>query len=354
MPEFAQPGWLALLLLLRVVVVLRHRPGRQESRFRQLTGSVFRCLALGALIVALAGPLEHGDAPHADVVFALDVSDSVQRETGARALGFVNRALLGAEPGMRMGLVVFGTTAAVEILPRESGEPVTEIAAHVERGATDIAAAIEVAAGALPAGGARRIVLLSDGRENLGRARAAAATARSIGIEIWPIALASSGGREEIYVENLAALPRVREHEPFEVQVTLHSETQTRAELSLLRNGALLHTLSVDLQPGANALTVVDEAPHAGLYEYEAVVNSARDVVHENNRYQTFVEVLGAPKVLLAHGDTTAEHYLAEALRAQGLAVEEMSSHALPATLHALVDYDLVVLDNVSGFDLSL
>ena len=354
MPEFADSLWLLTLLLLPGLVWLRLRFGAPEDRFKRVAGTTLRLVTLAALVLALAGPLEQRDSAGVDLMFVLDVSSSLDRETQDQALAFVNRALMSEASAGRMGLVVFGADAAVEVLLGGSGEPLGAISTHVERGGTDIARAIEVAAGAFPATGSRRIVLLSDGRENLGRARAAARTARSIGIRIFSIPLANARGGDEVYVEHLAAPRRVREHEPFEVQMTLHSETHSDAHLVLMRDGAVLHDTQVALQPGSNTFTVVDEAPEAGLYEYEAVVNSDHDGVHENNRYQAFVQVRGAPRVLHAYGDAEPQPHLGAALRAQGLAVDEQPAHALPATMHALGEYDLVILDNVSGFDLSL
>jgi Ca-activated chloride channel homolog len=66
------------------------------------------------------------------------------------------------------------------------------------------------------------------------------------------------------------------------------------------------------------------------------------------------VQVTGAPKVLHVVDAPETGRYVSAALRAQGLAVDEVPATALPANLHELVDYDLVILDNVSGFDLSL
>jgi Mg-chelatase subunit ChlD len=58
--------------------------------------------------------------------------------------------------------------------------------------------------------------------------------------------------------------------------------------------------------------------------------------------------------VLHAVGEPADGRYVSAALRAQGLAVDEMRASGLPASMHELAGYDLVILDNVSGFDLSL
>src|SRR5690606_16287336 len=106
------------------------------------------------LIVALAGPLAGSVNQHTDVVFALDVSSSIGRESIAEALDVVNRA---KDSPARVGLVVFGADAAVESLVRRGGDPVREVSAQVERAGTDIGRAIEMAVGAFPPGGSRRI-----------------------------------------------------------------------------------------------------------------------------------------------------------------------------------------------------
>ncbi|MGI9334102.1 MAG: VWA domain-containing protein [Gammaproteobacteria bacterium] len=354
MPELAQPAWLWLALLLPLIAYLRWRGGGSESRFKRFAGTGLRCLGVGTLIVALAGPLKAGYSPHTDVLFALDVSSSIDRETSERALDFVNSALMQKDTAARMGVVVFGTDASVEVLLRQGAEPVSELSSDVPRDGTDIGRAVEVAVGAFAPDGQRRVVLLSDGRENLGRARTAAAVARSIGVEIYTVPLEKAETHEEVYLRDIAAPQWVRVHEPFEIQMTLHSTEQASAELLVLRNGAIVREISLTLEPGSNVHSLVEQASEAGLYEYEAIVNSEVDGIPENNRFQAFVQVRGEPKVLHVSGQPQWGRYVNAALRAQGLIVDEVIGTSLPATLHKLVEYDLVVLDNVLAFDLSL
>jgi Mg-chelatase subunit ChlD len=351
--EFARPGWLVLTAAAVLLVVLSLR-GRRRAQARHVTAGTLRMLALAALVVALAGPLAGSYSRHTDVVFVLDVSRSIAREAIADALAFINLAITGKESEARMGLVVFGADAAVESLVRGGSEPMREIASQVETTGTDIGRAIEVAVGAFPPAEHRRIVLLSDGRENLGDARSAAAVARSLGVQIHAVALEKSSSQNEIYVRGMTVPSRVRVHEPFKVQAVVYSNVSARAHLAIMRNGALLHESGVELSAGANVYAFVEQADAPGLQEYEAVVNSDADAEPENNRYQAFVHVEGPPRVLHAMGGAEAGHYVSAALRAQGLTVDEVSASALPASMHELLDYDLVILNNVSAFDLSL
>jgi Mg-chelatase subunit ChlD len=331
---FAEPVWLVLLALLPAAAWLRIRSAVAESRFRRVTGCALRMVALAALVVVLSGPLAGTYSRYTDVVFALDVSRSVGREAAAQALDFVNRAFAAKEPDARMGLVVFGADAQVEALLRRSADPVRGIAADVRPEGTDIGRAIEVAVGAFPSGEHRRVVLMSDGQQNLGEARGAAEVARSIGVEIVAVPLEAAAVRGEVSVRGIGAPARVNVHEPFHVQVSVHSNGAARAQLLVLRNGTVLRDLVLDLAPGMNVHRFVDEAPRAGLHEYEAIVNSAGDGEQENNRYQAFVEVSGPPKVLHVAGSAEEARFVSEALRVQGLLADELPATAVPGSMH--------------------
>ena len=354
MPELAQPWWLLALLVVPLLVGIRIRATLREASFKRGASTFLRCLTLTAMVVALAGPLKASLSTHTDVIFALDVSRSMDRASAANALDFVNHAFDKKDPKARMGLVVFGGDAAAEVLLTRSTTPIEEISLDVRRDGTDIQQALEVAIGGFDADGDRRIVLLSDGRENQGRALSAAAIARSIGVEIVSIPMRKTAASDEILVERLAAPAWVRAQEPFELEVTLLSSRATLANLTLLRNATPISRLDLELKGGENVFSVVEEAVDPGLYEYAAVINSEADTVPENNRYQTFVQVRGGPKVLHALGDLGWGRYVTEALRAQGLGVDEVPGNALPVNMHQLTEYDLVILNNVTGFDISL
>ena len=352
--DLAQPWWLLALLGVPLLIAIRAYAPLREDGFKRVAGTALRCLAFTALVIAIAGPLKGSFSDQTDVIFALDTSTSVDRQAAADALVFINQAFAAKDPEAQMGLVVFGGDAAAEVLLSRNVHPVEEISLDVRRDATDIEQALEVAIGGFDAEGERRIVLLSDGRENQGHARSAAAIARSIGVEIVAIPLEKSNTNDEILIERLNAPAWVRVQEPFKLEVRLRSARATAANLTVLRNGTPIGHLDVNLERGANVFSFVEEAFDSGLYEYEAVINGEADEVPENNRYQTFVQVRGGPKVLHAVGDPDWGQYVSDALRAQGLSVDEVPGNALPVTMHQLSEYDLVILNNVTGFDISL
>ncbi len=354
MPEFAHPQLLWLLVGAFIPVLLGIAEKKQPRSSLRILVAALRSCALGSLVVALAAPLKGTREATTDIMFALDVSKSISSETTERALTLINQIIEEKRSDARIGLVVFAADAGVEALLSTNAHPHREIDSHVERDGTNISKALEVALGAFADEGDRRIVVLSDGRETIGNALRSAAIARGFGVQIHSISLEPPKRGDEVWLRNIEVPSRVHVDEPFKIRVSVHTSVPSPAHLVVTRNGALLYEENITLAAGENAVPIVEQVPTPGLYEYEAVINSSADTVQENNRYQTFVQVSGPPRVLHVGDEEQPSRSLNEALRAQGLATEEIAPSDMPNTLHALSNYDLIVLNNVSSFALSL
>lgn len=351
-----------------------HGPGLQGPRL-QGTGlqgphgrrtrllATLRTVAVVAIIIALAGPLSQRASSGHSVVFVLDKSASITAESFSRGIEFINNAIELKPSHTNTGLVIFGATPAVEsalgnsqaVAATGTVETVTQdIQSFIDQGATDISAAIELAVANLPATGDRKLVVISDGAQTTGDARAAAAAARALGIEVYAVALDTPASQNEIRLQNIRAPDWVHTNEPFALHTSIESTAAADATVVVLRDGVAIHQETVTLKPGYNRISVADQLPVRGLREYEVLVNSDNDTRFENNRYSTFVEVRGPPRVLHAFAQQGEQHALTKALRVQGIAVDEIQASRFPAQQRQLDDFDLVILNNVSGFDLTL
>ena len=274
MPEYVQPTWLFVLVPLAIYAAFEVRRCVRGRRVREAVAAALRALVLGTALVALAGPLGDSASSKVDVVFALDVSHSIDRESIAVAIDFVNRAIEAKPADSEVGLVAFGSEAGVEAFVSDAEEPFGSLTVDIDRSRTDIERGLELALSAFPGTAHRRIVLMSDGRENQGRGHGAAAMARAIGVEVHAIPLEAKAERDEIRMQGIVAPSRVRVFEPFKVEMLLHSERRARAHLVMMRNGSVVDEVELELEPGANTYTRVEQGNQAGLYEYEAVTVS--------------------------------------------------------------------------------
>lgn len=347
------PWFIALLLLAPLLLLWLRRTSRRLAPMRRRLLSGLRLLALLLLVGGLARLALTQPYEQANVVFALDLSHSVSAAVRQQALDFI-RAVSGAKrPQDGAGLVVFGADAFLEhgVATRFS---LPEIASEVDGSATNVARALQVSAASFPIEGAKRLVLLSDGNENVASAAEAVLIARSLGVSVFPVPLGRGQQAPEVRVEKLIAPKQVRMGTPYHVEAVVFSSIETAASLELFREGSFVTRQEVVLQPGKNRHRFLEQAKAEGMQLYQIVVNSPRDTMPENNHWQTFTDVRGRPKVLRLYDPPDQDAPLVQALQRQGLDVRSRPWQALPHMLSDYLEYAALVFDNVPGFGISV
>ena len=139
-------------------------------------------------------------------------------------IDYVNAAIREhREPQDQVGVIVFGREPAIEIPPFDDNVQVPkQIESQLDPDYTNIAAAIKLAEAAFPHDAAKRMVLVSDGNQNLGDAleEARGAVEAGIGIDVLPVRY---GSRSEIIVEKIALPPDVRKGQPFDLRIVVNN-----------------------------------------------------------------------------------------------------------------------------------
>ena len=347
------PWFITLLLLAPLLLLWLHRTQRRLAPIRRRILGGLRLLALlllvcGLMRLALTRPYEQ-----ANIVFALDLSHSVSTTVRNQALDFIRAVSRAKRPQDGVGLVVFGADAYLEhgVAKRFS---LPDITSEVDGSATNVARALQVSATGFPVEGAKRLVLLSDGNENVASGAEAVLIARSLGVSVFPVPLGRGQQEPEVRVENLIAPRQVRMGTPYHVEAVVFSNVEAPASLELFREGSFVARQEVVLRPGKNRHRFSEQAGDEGMQLYQIVVNSAHDTMVENNHWQAFTEVQGRPKVLRLYDPPDLEAPLLQALQMQGLDVRSLPWHDLPHMLGDYLEYAALVFDNVPGFGISV
>ncbi len=344
--SFLHPGALYALLLLPLLLALPFvgRRARRSPGF--WAGLGLRALVLLVLVLALAGMQIVRAVDDLTVVFVLDHSDSVSRVEQQRAEEFVRAAVGAMETGERAAVVVFGENALVERLASE--EPGLAPVASVPRTThTNLAGALRLALALFPEESNKRIVLLSDGLENAGRAADLIDLARARGVRVDTVPLNPPVGQAEAYLDSLEAPASVRQGQGFEVVAVIHSTAAGPATLRLYGDGELLATRSLNLQEGETRIGFPLTADEAGFRRFSAELDAANDTLPQNDGATAFTVVHGPPRVLVVEETTGEADNLIAALESASIGVERVRPSALPGDLSVLAAYDAVFLVNV-------
>jgi uncharacterized membrane protein len=393
-----RPWWLLLLALIPIIILLSFRSLSGLGPVRRWLAIGLRCALILFLTMALAEAATTTLPETTTVIFVLDGSQSVPKELLERAETFINEAVAQRGAGHerdRAGLVVFGKEARPERPASDAGIlkfKYAEVADRIDGNYTNIAAGINVALASFPEGCGRRIVLISDGNENLGNAKAAAERAKTIGVQIDVVPLATGQRNEnEVLVHSIEAPGLIEQGSQLPIRVLVRSYNPNvvvgTLRVQFQKDGVLRHVLGspreVALQLGLNAFTFqqllegddgqAQRIDSQSSYTFEAefqpreVQDDKGKLLHtglpgdrvENNRARTHVVARGQRRVLLIEQkpreNRPREHeFLAQRLAEAGnnkFKVVAVTSGLLPKDADRLAlmlsDYDCIILANV-------
>ncbi len=311
-------------------------------------GAAWGCevFLLLAIILATAGMQIRLVSRTLTAVFVLDASDSIPPEEQARGEAFIRQAVEKMPQGDRTAIVVFGEDALVERLASEDSN-LAELTSIPVSTRTDIASAMQLAMALFPGEGGRRLVLLSDGRENLSYALKQAELASIQQIEMQYVPLGDPGGEVEVLVNALEAPASVREGQEIGLGVSIDSSIAVGATLRVFADNELIHTQEVNLSPGTNLYTIPVLNPTPGFRRFRAVIEPDADNRLQNNEASAFTVVQGPSSVLIVEGVPGEGENLSAALKAAQIEVTVSAPGELPATLPELARYDAIILANV-------
>jgi len=256
--QFLQPWWLLLLVFVPAVIQISRRSLSGLGTSRKWAAIIFRSLVVACLVFALAEPRVRRPSDSTTVLFVVDRSFSIPLElatSGAgteidmrweRTRGVIETAIARRSTAHRndqVGVIYFGkrprmaySAANVATLPIDE-----KVAGVIDGNATDIAAALKLAMASFPEGTSKRIVLVSDGNENLGNAEEQAQLALRNSIPIDTLALAPGFRNEnEVLIQSVEAPPLTVTGGRLPVRILIRNAHPTRevdGELEVVRIG---------------------------------------------------------------------------------------------------------------------
>ncbi len=319
--QFTNPTWLFVLAAAAAWVVwLSWKSDVQIGPWRHWTSLALRLLVVLALGLAMAGLQWKKPIEGMTVYYMLDRSQSVPSPQQELARSFVNQTARAKKANDTAGVLVFGSEAAIESRPNAQVD-LRQVQAVVGVDRTDMASAIRLGTAAFPETGQKRLVLLSDGNENVGDAMSALAAARPLGVSLDVLPLGVSRGND-VSVKKLAAPSSVKKGQTFDVRIFAQADQAQSATIRLYRNETYLGEQKVEMNAGKNLFTFPQTLTQSGFYQYDVHVEAPGDTVPQNNRATAFATVLGIPRILIVSSDPKKDEALAAALQSSRLDVK--------------------------------
>lgn len=375
--EFDRPGYLTLMVLLIPLVWFGWRHLAALGMFRRGLAIALRSVVWAVIVAALAGVQWVRTDDRVTVMYVLDQSESVPTVKRQAMLDYVIRNVQRHRDdrrGDRAGIVAFGRDAVIEIPPFDDDIPAMRRleSADTRGDATNLESALNLAQASMPEDTARRIVIVTDGNENIGTAERLAARLADagVGIDVVPIRL---DGGNEVLVEKIDLPGNIRKGQPFEARVVINNlaadggsgsgppsgSTAARPVTGRLRlkqkvdgDETLLLEETITLDPGKNVIPLRHQIEQPAAYVYDAEFlpdGEDDDSLKQNNAATAYTYVRGKGRVLVIVDQNSPGDFdlMVESLRDNNIEAVVQPNNQLFGSLAELQAYDAVILAGV-------
>lgn len=344
------PYYFILIPVLLGILIVSSRWFRMKHKFRKRAIMALNGIVIVSLILALCGVHIQKNSNVETTIFLLDASDSVA-SSEKEITEFVNEALKECPDNGKIGIVAFGQDTKVEQFVSNKltfqGFQTTPVTT-----ATNLEKAVQAAMSMFGQDTGKRLVIISDGKENEGNLSNMVYTLAGNQVDVKVRKIESEIGKE-VYVDGVQVSETVKVGDKFNVEVTVQSNVRTTARLSLYQGSNLKKQQTVELQTGKNTFVFQDTQTEEGLKTYRAVIEPADDNQILNNEYTAFTEAEQSEKILLIEGKNGQAEEFTKLLDSINVNYNRISPKAAPTALNQMMEYKVIITLDVFADDLA-
>ena len=306
---------------------------------------ISRIIIFTLLLLSFANITVSIKGKNISTVFLLDVSESISsfKNNGE---SFINNALEIMPKGNKAGVILFGDNAKVDKIIDNKSSYKSLNSSPVST-ATNIQSAVETAITLFEDGASKRIVLITDGEENKGDILKSIPLINAENIDLKVYKVSGQSG-DEVYVDSVTIPDNISIGEEFSVQIDLESNYST-----LFSGREKVGEQVVEVKKGSNSFIFRDVQNSGGFKSYRVTVEADGDTNKINNEYSAYTNVIDKPNVLIINGVRGDSQALEEILNNGGANIKTISPSSSPSTLNELLEYKVIVLNNVYKDDLT-
>nr|WP_243414886.1 VWA domain-containing protein [Sporosalibacterium faouarense] len=297
------------------------------------------------MILALSGLSLKTSIDRVATIFAVDLSESTRNDVD-EIRTFIESSLEYMDDRDEVGIVTFGENGEVEIpLSKELNR--VDFQTNPGEGFTNIQKGLSISQALLPENANKRVILMTDGEENLGNSMEEGSILqhKNIDFKIYAINKTESA---EVQIQDIEVPKILHENQSFDVLVKIYSNIKTNAKVTLYSDRTIVGESEVIVEEGMNRFIFKDQANKSGFKSYRAVITPERDSFTENNDYSTYTEIKGKPSILLVDGESNGAREIEKLFNSSGLNISHIKDRELPRTLSELTKYSAIVMSDVS------
>ncbi len=341
---------LFIILILLLIVELSVRMKKlgktrkyKSDSYRKKILFYTRIVVILFIILSFIGIKISIDAKYTATIFVADNSKSVQKSINETNI-FIRDSLKEIGKNDWYGIVSFAGNANVD-KPLSENHSFYEIArADDGENFTNIEHALDRAQFMFLPDLKKRIVLITDGRENQGDLRKKASHLKEMGVTLD---LYRIGEKEfpEIEIDKILLPKSAKKGQNIAVEVKIKSNTKTKSKIYLYGRNELIGKKDIEIDEGDNSYIFSSLVKDGGILEYRVEIVPENDTYYENNKLSTFIDVEDKLKLLIVQRNDAGQNY-AEIFN--DFEVDLVDEKSAPKQMNTLFQYDVFLLADVS------
>lgn len=332
------------LIFLFIWYFARHMRNMYYLRRRLIL--ILRNLIMVLLVLALAGLNIKWTVDTVTTIFLIDASDSM-KENREYAESFVRNTINIKDIKDKIGVIAFANDSKIESFIAKD-TVFNKIETQPKGIYTNIENALATSIALMPHDTKKRIVLITDGKENIGTSSNMAATIINQGVDLKVLKI-SKDVQNEVAIQDISIPDKLRIGEEFNIIINVESKGATGAKLTLFSGRDKAVEQKVQLQKGNNRFVFRDKALSGGLKSYAVSIQPDLDTETRNNEATAITNVLDRPKILVLEDKEGESEELLKILEASDIDYKKINARLAPSTLQELISYKTVISCNVSA-----
>lgn len=339
---------LAMILLLLELIVYFHQTVFRKKR-KKYINLIFRISLLLFLFLSLFEFQFRFGQGKITTIFLADVSDSVSAWT-TKEEDMLKTAIKELPKKEQAAVIAFGQNTKVEqfvtdktVFQEFQTTPLTT--------STNLEQAVQSALALFPAEDAKRLVLITDGKENEGSLKnmIPILAANDISFQVMKL---EEETEAENYISSVKVPDKVDLNDMFQVEVLVESNVKTSAVLHLYSGNELKGSTKVELETGTNRFLLKDKQTNVGLKSYRVVLESEQDTKSINNEYLAFTEATKGDYILVIEGAPKEADEFVKVLKAANINYERINPASAPKTVLDMNTFQVIITVDVYSEDL--
>lgn len=376
--EFTYPIFLKLLYLTPIFWLVAILGIKRLPIWRLVLSALLRSIVFAVVVLVLAGMSRvEKSLKDLQIIYLVDVSSSIDNDGKEWIESYINEMDAQLSEEIKRELKIFALNSkmvqgsdtspgkdfkfniADYLQPekhKEEQQGLHNAVLDLNSDRTNISSAIISALGHFDEGSAKRIVLITDGNENVGDAIEATLLAKNENVKIYTVNPPKSSVENKILLKKVLVPPEIPEGKTAEIKVVVENKSDSfvdgNLEIFLHKTDKkepfrLFKKWNASFGPGVNVFKAKYVPGKKGFVRFETKLDVNDKVEIEKNSNVNPVVITGKPKVLYVNGRKGRDLFLPDTLEKRDLDVEVVSSDQIPETILDMLVYDSIIFSNV-------